>query len=362
MPSLKTILAFIHLTYKYLPLVLRTAVDHLFIRPRQFKKHALSYVPSPSPSSQKTILVIGGSFTGFHLVHLLANTLPTGYRVVLIEKNSHFNYTFNFPRFSVLSNGNEGKAFIPFDKRVETVPKGIYERFEGVVKELREDEVVLESGDIIKFEFVVVATGAKQAPPAKLLAINKKEACEELRSLQEAIKQAKSIALVGGGAVGVQLAGDIKSFYPDGRRVVLIHSREQLLNSFESESLHEHVLENLRSMGVEVVLGERPDLGSRKEGQRWEGRKLVFRKVTEEDFDLVVSITLSRFYSVALYLLTQHRSHVQAKHRTLPFSQHSHHRPFQHLHPASSSSQRFRSFLNHLIPIRSLLASANFSR
>lgn len=180
------------------------------------------------------------------------------------------------------------------------MPKGIYERIEGVVKELKEDEVVLENGEIVKFEFVVIATGAKQAPPAKLLAINKKEACEELRSLQEAIKQAKSIALVGGGAVGVQLAGDIKTFYPEGKRVVLIHSREQLLNSFESESLHEHVLGKLKGMGVDVVLGERPDLGSRKEGQRWEGTKLVFRDGREEEFDLVVRVQSSSFLWLVL--------------------------------------------------------------
>jgi len=241
--------------------------------------------------------VIGGSFTGFHLVHLLANSLPTGYRVVLIEKNSHFNYTFNFPRFSVLSTGKEGKAFIPFDGHLASAPQRIYERIVGEVKELREDEAELLSGQVIKFNYLVIATGAKQAPPAKLVSSTKKEASDELRALQNAIREAKSIALVGGGAVGVQLAGDIKTFYPQKEKVVLVHSRETLLNSFESVRLHEYVLDKLGKLGVEVVLGERPDLGERKEGQRWSGRTLKFKGGREEEFDLVVSFC-ARFFDL----------------------------------------------------------------
>lgn len=46
----------------------------------------------------QNVVVIGGAYAEVELAKKLANTLPTGYRVVMIEKNSHFNYTFNFPR------------------------------------------------------------------------------------------------------------------------------------------------------------------------------------------------------------------------------------------------------------------------
>lgn len=166
----------------------------------------------------------------------------------------------------------------------------------GVVEELRENEVELGSGQIFKFDYVVIATGARQAPPAKLLSSTKREECDELQDLQKAIREAGSIALVGGGAVGVQLAGDIKTFYPEGKRVTLIHSRSELLNSFESSSLHEYVVEKLQKLGVEVVLSERPDLGDRKEGQRWEAKTLRFKDGREEAFDLVVSLTFTHTF------------------------------------------------------------------
>lgn len=347
MPSLKTILAILHLTFKYLPIALRTSINHLISRPRQFKKHSQTYIPSSSPSSQKTILVIGGSFTGFHLTHLLAHSLPTGYRVVLVEKNTHFNYTFNFPRFSVLGNGNEGKAFIPFDGHLASAPAGIYERIVGEVVEIREDEVVLSSGEVLRFEFLIMATGAKQAPPAKLLHTSKKEACEELRSLQYAVKSAKRVAIVGGGAVGVQLAGDIMSFYPGEKEVILIHSREQLLNSFGSETLHEYVLGKLQRMGVKVICGERPNLGSEKEGQRWEGKGLRLKDGSEEMFDLVVSLSLAYTYvSSWIQLIIFTRSHVQANLHTHTSSPPCFHHPSPPQHHGFSCTQPFRS-LHH---------------
>lgn len=49
--------------------------------------------------------------------------------------------------------------------------------------------------------------------------------------MQETIRQSQSVAVVGGGAVGVQLSSDIKDFYPD-KDVTLIHSRERLLSHF----------------------------------------------------------------------------------------------------------------------------------
>ena len=45
----------------------------------------------------------------------LADAVPTGYRVVLVEKNSHFHFLFAFPRYSVVP-GYERGAFIPYDE------------------------------------------------------------------------------------------------------------------------------------------------------------------------------------------------------------------------------------------------------
>ena len=117
-------------------------------------------------------------------------------------------------------------------------------------------EIELASGKCVPYAYLAIATGATQSPPAKLLASPKGEAGAELRVLQARVEKAEKVTIVGGGAVGVQLLADIKSFYRD-KAVVLIHSRGQLLSNF-GVRLHEFVVGKLGAFGMDVWLGERP--------------------------------------------------------------------------------------------------------
>lgn len=270
----------LQLLVKYLPLLAQYALKLLYQR-LQSTIHRHTYRPLPSAQN---VLIIGGSFTGMWLARRLTESLPSGYKVILIEKNSHFNYTFNFPRYSVLQN-HEQQAFIPYEGLCESAPQGIFEQIRDEVVSVGDGEVELASGKCIPYAYLAIATGATQPPPARLLSSQKGDACAELRDLQARIQKADRIAVIGGGAVGVQLSADIKSFYED-KEVVLIHSRDRLLSNF-GKRLHEVVLGKLGILGVNVLLGERPViLGNNK----WESTELKFRDGRSETFDLVVSI------------------------------------------------------------------------
>ncbi|KAE8453685.1 hypothetical protein EG329_009196 [Mollisiaceae sp. DMI_Dod_QoI] len=255
----------------------------LLVQKIQAIAHKYTYRSVPSPLN---VVIIGGSFTGMQLARRLMETLPTGYRIVLVEKNSHFNYSFNFPRYSVLQ-GHEKSAFIPYSGIAKNAPKGIFEQVQDLAVGVRGNEVELASGEKVKFEYLAIATGSKQPFPAKVASAKKEEGAAELRSMQEAVKGSQKIALVGGGAVGVQLASDIKSYYPE-KEVTLIHSREQLLPSFGSR-LHEHVSAKLGEMGIKLRLGERPALPPTTGAEK--ATTLTFKDGGEEDFDLVIPCT-----------------------------------------------------------------------
>lgn len=54
--------------------------------------------------------------TGIKTAQSLAETFHAKFRVLLIEKNSHFQHLFAFPRFAVTTKGIDiRKAFIPFN-------------------------------------------------------------------------------------------------------------------------------------------------------------------------------------------------------------------------------------------------------
>lgn len=90
---------------------------------------ASSYSTSTQPLSQqdtsdghtKNVVVLGGSYGGMHAATVLAQKLPPSHRVILIERNSHFNHLYVFPRFSVLP-GHEHKAFIPYSSIFKDSP------------------------------------------------------------------------------------------------------------------------------------------------------------------------------------------------------------------------------------------------
>ncbi|USP79297.1 uncharacterized protein yc1106_06571 [Curvularia clavata] len=236
------------------------------------------------PSQTKNVVVVGGSFTGYSTAKYLTETLPTGYRVVLVEKNSHFNYVFAFPRFSVMK-GCERLAFIPYTGLEKSAPKGVFEFVQGMVEKVDERVVRLEGGKELEYEYLIIATGTSSGLPSKVAATESPDAQQELRGLQSKIEKAARIAVVGGGAVGVELASDIKDFYPE-KSVVLLHSRDRLLPSF-GERLHEYVMKRLGDMGVEVWLNERPQIvdGS---------HTLKLKHGKEETFDLIIPCTGQR--------------------------------------------------------------------
>lgn len=236
-------------------------------------------------SNAKNVVVVGGSWAGVELARRLSDTLPTGYKVVMIEKNSHFHYTFNFPRYSVVQ-GREHTAFIPYDGITKNAPKGIFSHVKDTVDDITSTHVHLASGDKIDYEYLAIATGSSQPPPARLSSTDWEDACSELRSIQESVKDATSIAVVGGGAVGIELATDIKEFYP-GKEVTLIHSRGQLMSSFK-ERLHDHVLPILQDMKIRVLLNERAKVPN---GVMGTGKTLTFSDGRQEAFDLVVRFT-----------------------------------------------------------------------
>lgn len=249
--------------------------------------HALEYKPGSSP---KNVVIVGGSFAGISLARRLCDSLPTGYKIILVEKNSHFHYPFVFPRYSVVK-GHEPKAFIPYDEILYSgrkgVPKGIFERRCDAVNEVTRNSVKLASGEVLDFEFLAIATGTSSPRPSKLTSKDKHGACGELRTLQEQIGNADRIAVVGGGAVGVELATDIKGWYP-GKDVTLVHSRDRLLHAY-GPRLHERAMEEMKKLEITVKLGQRPQIQFDHNEKTGENATLVFPNGQPEKFGLVVS-------------------------------------------------------------------------
>ncbi|OAA58895.1 Pyridine nucleotide-disulfide oxidoreductase, FAD/NAD(P)-binding domain protein [Akanthomyces lecanii RCEF 1005] len=237
----------------------------------------------------KNVVVIGGSYAGLWLARRLSETLPTGYKAVLVERNSHFNHLFAFPRYGVVP-GIEHQAFIPYDNISTFGPPGILQHIRGSAVSISSNQVRFQSGETLDYEYLAIATGSWQPPPSKAVSLDKEGACAELQSSQQKIQDANRIAIVGGGPVGIQIATDIAAYFSE-KNVTLVHSHPQLLNNF-GPKLHENVVEAMSRLNINVVLGERPQVG--------QGGELAFKDGKKSQYDLVIPCTGQRPNSAIL--------------------------------------------------------------
>ncbi|KAH8885538.1 FAD/NAD(P)-binding domain-containing protein [Thozetella sp. PMI_491] len=213
----------------------------------------------PETARTRNIVVVGAAFAGYHAARLIAESLPKGspFQVVVIEPNSHYNFTWVLPRFCVIAD-HEHKAFIPYTGYLAGAAPGSVQWIRDRVVSVGKTSIKLrDSADEILYEYLVVATGATvpEGLPSRVGVEDKAGGVVLLKEVQDRIRNAQKIVVAGGGAAGVELATDAKHVYPD-KSVVLVHSRAAVMNRF-GPGLQKAALEGLQQLGVEVVTEER---------------------------------------------------------------------------------------------------------
>ncbi|KAF4277507.1 hypothetical protein KXV36_003499 [Aspergillus fumigatus] len=207
----------------------------------------------------KNIIVVGGSYVGRATAQELARVIPETHRVLLIEPHSHFHHLFAFPRFAIVP-GHEHKAFIPYTGIFSSVPRpSAHAVVQARVLSVSPQFVTLDrqwqDSKQILYEYLAIATGTRLAEPAGMKSDDKVSSVQYLRNHQADIQRAKSILIVGGGAVGVQMATDLREYYPD-KDVTLVQSRARVMPLFH-EQLHELIKKRFDELGVRLIVGAR---------------------------------------------------------------------------------------------------------
>lgn len=154
-------------------------------------------------------------------------------------------------------------AFIPYSGVYARSPtKDLHRIVQAKVVSLRARELTLDrewqGSRQLSFDYLVAATGTRLASPGSMPADDKAPAADYLRAYNQGVRQARSVILVGGGAVGVQMACDIKELYPD-KQVTLVHSRQHIMPVYH-ERLSDLIKDRFRELGVEFVGGSRVDI------------------------------------------------------------------------------------------------------
>lgn len=129
-----------------------------------------------------------------------------GYRMIMIEEKSHYNFVFAFPRAAVIS-GFEKELFIPYSNMFygnDTLGKVVQARAIAIHEHHVElDREIPEFGKRIDFEYLMYCAGTTIPAPGRLPTNTKEGGIAMLKKYQQVIKESKKPIIIGAGAVGL---------------------------------------------------------------------------------------------------------------------------------------------------------------
>ena len=97
------------------------------------------------------------------------------------------------------------------------------------------NEIELSDGSTIKYDHLLVCTGARNLFPEPPLSASPIETSDDVRArletIQRSISGSESIVLVGGGAVSLELAGEIAAEYSRQKKITIVSSSADILET-----------------------------------------------------------------------------------------------------------------------------------
>ncbi|MEL7105428.1 MAG: FAD-dependent oxidoreductase [Pseudomonadota bacterium] len=191
------------------------------------------------------VAIVGGGYVGVELAKALSGTL----RVTLIERAEAFTHAPAMIR-AMVDPSVLDRALIPYDR---ALPSGQFVHAEATG--IDATGVTLADGSHIAADYIVLATGSGNLPAFKSSTGDIAGVRAANAVWHKAIVDASTIAIIGAGAVGTELAGEIASAMPD-KTISLISSDDALFPGFP-QKLGASLVAKLRAMKVDVILGER---------------------------------------------------------------------------------------------------------
>lgn len=245
------------------------------------------------------VVIIGGGAAGIRVAQSLAKSLsePDNTEVIVLEKNAYFYHVVGAPRAYVDADYTS-KMFIPYDNAIPKHAAKFVRIVRGVATHISADKNEVsyhaigsddKESDVtekLQFDYLVLATGSTYSVPIKPDTHNSTRSATEakLQEVRGHIEKAEKVVVVGGGAVGCEVAAEIKVKYSN-KSVTIVDANEKLISCNNlRDKFNVKLNESLDKLGVKVILGER--LTDRLSSNGFEKRTLRTDKGMEIESDI----------------------------------------------------------------------------
>ncbi|PZF83411.1 NAD(P)/FAD-dependent oxidoreductase [Jiangella anatolica] len=194
--------------------------------------------------SRPSVVVVGGGFAGIHAAKALDEVAD----VTLVDPSDTFLHNLASWRALVQPEWLD-RIFLPYDR---LLAHGRFVRDRAV--DADGTGVTLASGERLAADYVILATGSSYPFPAKTDETDVDVARSRFLAAHHALHASASALVIGAGAAGLELAGEIKTAYPD-KDVTLVDLADDILPGPYDQELRTELRRQLDGFGVRLVLG-----------------------------------------------------------------------------------------------------------
>jgi NADH dehydrogenase FAD-containing subunit len=195
-------------------------------------------------SARPSVVVVGGGYGGINAAKAVDDIAD----VTLVDPTEAFVHNVAAWRALVEPEWLD-RIFLPYER---LLANGRFVRDRAVAIDGR--RVTLASGEALEPDYLVLATGSSYPFPAKTEEPDIEAARSRFRAAHEALLAADRVLIVGAGPAGLELAGEIKSFYPE-KDVTLADVSDDILAGPYDQALRDELRRQLDVMGVKLRLG-----------------------------------------------------------------------------------------------------------
>ena len=192
-----------------------------------------------------SVIVIGGGYGGI----TVAKGLDAVADVTLVERKDQFVHHAAALRAAVDPVWGQS-IFMPYSYLLKRgrVVQGTVARVEG-------NRVHIYGREPLEADYLVFATGSTYPFPAKNVSASATVAQSRLEGLRESLKGADKAVLVGGGTVGLELAGELKAAHPH-IDIEVVEKEDRILPSpGYTDQFRALVADQARDLGIKLTTG-----------------------------------------------------------------------------------------------------------
>ena len=190
------------------------------------------------------VVIVGGGYGGFNVAKQLDDVAD----VVLVERKDAFVHNVAALRAAVAPDW-AGNYFLPYDRLLQ---RGRVVQDRAVL--VRPGEIALAREGGLAADYIVLATGYHVPVPGQEPREHGDRVTGAYVAIQASLAAAGRILLVGAGPVGLEMAGEITSKWPD-KHVTIIEAADHILSGAYRDALRDELTAQLTSRGVELLLG-----------------------------------------------------------------------------------------------------------